>query len=52
MIKTCKKDISEEVFQMTMAANYIETLQKEIIPRIDAGQDVVMTRFLPSTLAY
>ena len=52
MIKTRKRYVSEEVFQATMAANYIETLQRVIMPKINAGKDVVMTRFIPSMLAY
>lgn len=47
-----KKWISEEAYQTLMAANYIEHLDSFILKHINAGENVIMTRFTPSMIAY
>jgi len=47
-----KKGISEELFQSMMIANYIEHFQDFVIPELEKGNDVVVTRGIPSMLAY
>lgn len=55
-LKRCidnKKDgISEEVFQAVMMANYIEHLQKFILPTLNEWKNIVMTRYVPSMIWY
>lgn len=51
-INNSKQWITEEVFQWVMMTNYIEHLQGFILPEILRGNNVVMTRFLPSMIAY
>ncbi len=47
-----KKDIEESAYQSLMMANYLEVLYKKIMPMIEQGKDVVMTRFTPSANIY
>lgn len=52
MIDDGKVGTSEETFQTLMLANYVEHFQKVILPLLESGKNVVMTRAWGSMLAY
>ncbi len=52
MKNTSKEGVSEEYFQAVMMANYIDVTENQIIPALEAGQNVVMTRAWSSMRAY
>jgi len=51
-IKTNKKGMTEEYFQSLMIANYMDVFANDVIPTLEKGKDVVMTRAWASCFAY
>lgn len=47
-----KQDCTEEEFQSLMLCNYLEHYNKFIRPNLEAGNNIVMTRYTPSMIAY
>jgi thymidylate kinase len=47
-----KKNCSELTFQSIMLANYIELFEREIYPRIQRWEKIVLVRFTPSMEVY
>jgi len=51
-IDTGKEDVSEDVFQAVMVANYIEAFERDVLPALREGKNVAMSRFAWSMSAY